>query len=134
MRVVLDTNIFISGIHWKGASEKILLAWINNKFELVSSNKILEEIARTLINFKIPLPNEDIKHWINIIASKSLITEPTEKIEIVKDDPDDNKFIEVAVSSGSEYIVTYDNHLLKIKEFRDVKIITPEEFLRIINN
>ena len=60
MRVVLDTNIFVSGIHWTGSSEKILGAWMEGKFELVSSLPIIGEIVRVLANFKVPLDAEDI--------------------------------------------------------------------------
>ena len=48
----------------------------------------------------------------------------------MKDDPDDNKFIEAALEGKAEYIVTQDNHLLKIKEFKGIKIISPEEFIK----
>ena len=57
-----------------------------------------------------------------------IIVEPTEKILIVKDDPKDNIFIETAVGGNVDYIVSQDNHLLKLKEFRGIKIVTPEEF------
>jgi len=55
VKAVLDTNVFISGIHWSGVSEKILRAWFLGKFELVSSIPIIEELKKTLISFKIPL-------------------------------------------------------------------------------
>lgn len=60
MRVVLDTNIFVSGIHWTGSSERILRAWMDGKYELISSLPIIEEILRVLMNFKIHLDAEDI--------------------------------------------------------------------------
>ena len=129
MRVVLDTNVFISGIHWTGDSKEILFMFRNKKFELVSSISIIEEITKTLTNFRIPLSEEDISMWENIILENAVLVEPEEEIDIVKEDPDDNKFIEAAVAGKVSYIVTQDNHLLKIKEFRGIKILTPSEFL-----
>ena len=68
-----------------------------------------------------------------MIIRNSIIVEPKEKIVIVKDDPKDNIFIETAVAGDVDYIVSQDNHLLKLKEFRGIKIITPEEFNKIYN-
>jgi len=66
----------------------------------------------------------------NVLSFANII-EPQEKIKIVKDDPDDDKIIECAIASNSEYIITYDQHLLKIKEYRSIKIVTPEEMLKL---
>ncbi len=132
MRAVLDTNIFISGIFWSGDSERVLYAWGNKKFESVTSNHIIGEIIGTLIDFKIHLPLNILLLWIGILFVKSVIVEPEEKINIVKDDIDDNKFVEAAVAGKANYIITQDNHLLKIKEFRRIKILTPKEFLDIV--
>ena len=131
MKVVLYTNVFISGIHWLGDSNKVLSMWRNEKFELIISLEIIEEIITTLKNFKIVLSEEEIGYWKDIILENSLLVEPEEEIDIVKDDQDDNKFIEVAVMGKAKYIITQDNHLLKIKEFREIKILTPKEFLEI---
>ena len=74
-----------------------------------------------------------IKEWIDLIVRNSIIVEPKEKIDIVKDDSKDNIFIETAVAGNADYIVTQDNHLLKLKEFGGIKILTPEEFNNIYN-
>jgi len=132
MRVVLDTNIFVSGIHWSGDSNKILLIWRNKRFELIAPIPIIEEIIKTLEEFRIPLSKEDISSWENIILENALLVEPEESIVVVEDDKDDDKFIEAAVAGKADYIVTQDNHLLKIKEFRGIKILTPKEFLDMI--
>ena len=66
----------------------------------------------------------------NIIEKILLLTkavEPKQKVEIIKDDPDGNKVIECAIESSSDYIITYDRHLLKLKEYKGIKIMKPEE-------
>ena len=133
MKVVLDTNIFISGIFWKGASNKVILNWKEGKFTLVASLEAISEIIKVLKDFKIKLSDEMIREWIDLIVRNSIIVEPKEKIVAVKDDPKDNIFIETAVAGNVDYIVSQDNHLLKLKEFRGIKIITPEEFNKICN-
>ena len=122
----------ISGIFWSGDSEKILLGWGNKEYELIISTEIIREIVETLMDFKIQLPIKTLLFWISILSMKSSIVEPEERVEIVKEDKDDNKFIEAAISGKADYIISQDNHLLKIKEFRGIKILTPKEFLDIV--
>ena len=133
MKVVLDTNIFISGIFWKGSSNRIIANWKEGKFTLVTSLEAISEVIKILKDFKIKLSDEMIKEWVDLIVRNSMIVEPKEKIEAVKDDPTDNIFIETAVAGNVDYIVSQDNHLLKLKEFRGIQIITPDEFNKICN-
>ncbi len=133
MKAVLDTNIFISGIFWKGSSNRVISNWKEAKFTLVTSLEAVSEIIKVLKDFKIKLPDDMIREWIDLIVRNSVIVEPKEKITIVKDDPKDNIFIETAVAGNVDYIVSQDKHLLKLKEFRRIKIITPEEFNNICN-
>ena len=131
IKAVLDTNVFVSGIHWTGASEKVLRLLFLDKFKLVSSAETIGEFVKIMASFKIPMKNEDILWWESLILEKSELVVPNKKINIVKDDPDDNKFIEAALEGNADYIVTQDKHLLKIKEFKGIKIITPEEFNKL---
>ena len=131
MKVVIDTNIFISGIFWKGASNKVIINWKEGKFILVTSLEAVSEIIKVLKDFKIRLSDDMIRKWIDLIVRNSIIVEPKERINIVKDDQKDNIFIETAVAGNVDYIISQDNHLLKLKEFRGIKIITPEEFNKI---
>lgn len=131
MRVVLDTNVFVSGIHWVGDSEKILRGWMLGEFTLVSSLPIIDEIVRVLMAFKVPLQPEDISWWENLILEKSSLVFPTKYLNVVKDDPDDDKFIEAAVEGNAIYIVSQDRHLLDIKEYSGIKILHPHEFLAL---
>lgn len=133
MKVVLDTNIFVSGIHWKGNSEKILKSWYTGEFTLISSIPIIDELIEVLKEFKKPLSIEKIKQWEDLILDKAILVVPTIKIDIVKDDSDDNKFIEAALEGKAKFIVTQDNDLLRIKEYENIKIINTEEFLKLLN-
>lgn len=132
MKVVLDTNIFISGIFWKGSSYNILCFWKEGKLTLATSLKCVSEIVKVLNDFKIRLSDDAIKEWVELIIQNSDIVEPKEKLDVIKDDPKDNIFIETAVASNAEYVISQDNHLLKLKEFRGIKIIKPDEFLEIL--
>ncbi len=131
MKVVLDTNIFVSGIFWTGSSYNVLNSWKEGKFTLVSSLSTLSEIVEVLSDFKIRLPDETIKEIVDLIVRNSEIVEPKEKIDIIKDDPSDNIFVETAVAGNADYVVSQDKHLLKLKEFRKIRIMTPVEFNKL---
>ena len=132
MKAILDTNIFLSGIHWSGASNKVLREWFIGSFTLVSSPQINRELFTQLRDFKIQMEMGEIEWWEDIVLEKSIMVVPKRKVDVIKDDPDDNKFIETALEGKADYIVTQDKHLLSIKEFEGIKIVSPEEFLRIL--
>ncbi|MBI2630224.1 putative toxin-antitoxin system toxin component, PIN family [Candidatus Pacearchaeota archaeon] len=71
----------------------------------------------------------DMRRTIETITHISTIVEPKTKIEIIKDDPDDNKIIECAIEGKVDFIISQDNHLLNLKEFQGIKIVSPKEFL-----
>ncbi len=129
MKVVFDTNVLISATMWDNSiAHRLFIKLIKENAEIVTSVDILEEYKKVLIrDFKY---NEgDIKYIITTLLSLLKIIKPTIKVDVIKEDPDDNKILECAISSNSEIILSYDNHLLKLKKFKDIKIIRPEEFL-----
>ena len=131
MKVVLDTNVFISGIFWPGDFNKVINFWKDGKFKLITSLEMISELIKVLKDFKIQLPEDMIKEWIDLIVKNSIIVEAEEKFKVVEDIKD-NIFIEAAFAGKADYIVSQDNHLLKLSEFRGIKIVAPEEFLAII--
>jgi len=136
IRVTVDTNILISASFWYGASERIINKAENKEIVLVLSEQILEEYHKVLdyeeIKEKIKDKDLEMKQALLRIGIISEIVEVKSKIELIKEDPADNKIIECAVDGKVDYIITKDNHLLKYKEYKGIKIITPEEFLKII--
>ncbi len=98
----------------------------------MSSVEIVEELVKTLRGFKIQMDEENVKEWEQIILENAILVEPSEKLDIVKEDSDDNKFLEAAITGNAGYVITQDKHLLKIKEFQGIKIVKPEQFLEIL--
>ena len=80
---------------------------------------------------KIEDKNLILNKSVSKLIKDAIIVEPLEKLNIVDEDMDDNRILECAVEGSAEFVITRDNHLLKLKEFREIKIITPDEFLRI---
>lgn len=131
MRVVVDTNVFISGIFWETSyCNHIIKAWKEGKFTLITSVDIINELIRILNDFKIELEQEIISGWKNIIIENAEIVESNKKFDIVKEHQSDNKFFEAAIAGNADIIISQDKHLLKIKKYQGIKVLTPEEFLK----
>ncbi|MBU0930345.1 MAG: putative toxin-antitoxin system toxin component, PIN family [Nanoarchaeota archaeon] len=134
MKITVDTNVLISSTFWNGNSDKIIKLAENNKIELILSEEIIEEFIKVLnykeIQEKIKDKNLEMKRSVEKIVSISKIVIPKLKINI-SEDSDDNKILECAVEGKADYIISQDNHLLKLKEYNKIKILTPKEFLEI---
>ena len=125
MVVTFDTNVLLSATLWDGSlSQKLLFDLIRQNVKIYSSKEILFEYKKVLkrdFNFS---DVEIIKFTNNVLSFVTLVV-PKMKITVVKDDPDDNAILECALESKSKYLVTYDFHLLKIKEYKKIQIINP---------
>lgn len=138
MKVVLDTNVVVSGTFWTGDSFHVLELVNKGKVTAIVSLKILEEYDKIIHSDEIIEKTTEhqqarIKALMDIL-NKAIVVEPKEKIEVIKEDPDDNKFLEAAVEGEADYIISRDKkHLLVLKNFRNIPIIPPEEFLKIIS-
>jgi len=135
MKVVLDTNIIISATFWEGTPFRIMEFIKDNKIELFISEEILKEYSEVInypeIKDKIKDKYLEARTTFDELINISKLIVPTRKIDIVEEDPDDNAIIECAVEGNVNYIITKDNHLLKLKEFERIKIVLPEDFLKI---
>ena len=130
MKVTVDTNFLISATQWDcSVAHKLLKKFILSDAEIFTTKEILDETAEVLErDFK--YSKDDTENIIEKILLFAKLVEPKQKVAIIKDDPDDNKVIECAIESSSDYIVTYDRHLLKLKEYKGIKSVTPEEILK----
>lgn len=127
MRIVVDTNVIISGVFFGGAPAEVLKAIISNKVTACASKQIVEEyieIVNEMISRKQGKLNSDI--LLMLIESLEMI-KPKTHIEISRD-RDDDKFIECAKDADALYIVSGDKDLLVIKQYENIKIITAKEF------
>jgi putative PIN family toxin of toxin-antitoxin system len=131
LRVVLDTNVYISAILFGGRCEEILKLAAQKLFEVVISKAILDEI-KSVLREKFYWKDEQIAEVVKYIKEISSVVNPGISLNIIKEDPADNRIIECAVASNASYVVTGDkHHLLPIKEYKGIKIVSPGEFLRL---
>lgn len=136
-KVVIDTNQFISGIISKnGASAKLIDAWRQYKYLLIiSDNIIIGEIRRVLeyphIKKKYHISNKDILSLLDLIKTEATVVSNFTP-DIIKNDPDDNKILGCAIMGNADYIISGDKHLLELKKHKNIKIITVNKFLELL--
>ncbi len=137
MKLTVDTNILVSATFWNGASDKIIEKAEKKEVNLVLSKNIMDEFVKVLnypeIQQKIKNKNLEMNRTVEKITAIASFVEPKVKLQIVKDDPNDDMILECAKEGRADYIVSNDKHLLKIKEFEGIKILKPEEFLKLID-
>ncbi|MBM4278177.1 MAG: putative toxin-antitoxin system toxin component, PIN family [Deltaproteobacteria bacterium] len=130
IKVVIDTNIFVSSF-FGGNPKKIIDLWKNEEIALCLSKDILDEYIDVLQRVGLKDEN-DIEELLSFFAKgfNILFTANTPKIKAVKDDPDDDKFIECAVPLKADVIIIGDKALKTIGKYMGIKILTPQEFLK----
>jgi putative PIN family toxin of toxin-antitoxin system len=128
LRVTADTNIFISGLNFKGKPFELLTLARAGKIELSMSDAIMVEIKRVL-SLKFKWPDEDVAAIEKQIASFTRRVDPQQPVDLVKDDPTDNRILECALAARSDVVVTGDNHLLKFGQFGSTRILNVADFL-----
>lgn len=133
-KITVDTNILISAIFWRGKPNKIITLCFEGALELVISRAILNELERILVREKkFDLTHNNVFTFLDIILDHSILVEPIKKLDVVKKDPSDNKILECAIAGNVNYIISGDSHLLELKEYESIKIVTAAEFLTIFS-
>lgn len=130
IKTVLDTNIIFSAIFWKGNPYKAVKALIRKEYQHITSREILDELIKILR--EVEWEERSINRWERLILRNSILIKPNISLNVIKEDTEDNKFIECAVSGKADYLITGDKHLLKIKKYQKVEIIKVKEFLELI--
>lgn len=138
IKAVIDTNLFISGVFANdGLAKELQDSWVKGKFTLISSVSIIKEISRVLGYSRIKKhfhPKEKTRErLIKRIIRKAILTKDFIRINVILDDPSDNKFLSCAIEGKADYIISRDRHLRDLKEIQGIKIIGVTEFLGILD-
>ena len=133
MKVVVDTNVLLSGIFWKGLPGKIVQLWFEERVSLVVCAEILREYEVVLerIRNRKGLEEDILKSWKAILFQKCLMVEPGEWENPCRD-PDDQKFLNIAFVPEITCLITGDDDLLAMKDWFPNPIVTPREFFEHI--
>ncbi len=134
MNVILDTNVFISGIYWSGPPYKILKAWQNRKINLIISQEIIDEYDRVCKALSKQFPGIDLRTFMELLAINSKMYAPLKLNEPVSRDPDDDKFIACALAAKVKVIISGDKDLITISGYKGINVIKPGIFVRENSN
>jgi putative PIN family toxin of toxin-antitoxin system len=137
MKAVFDTNIWLSAIFWSGEANKLIEKAESGNIELIITKEILNEMIDVLnkeSKFQRFLENRQKKteDIIRTILSFSTLIKSKIKLNVIKEHQKDNIILEAAIDGKADYIISYDNHILNMLEFREIKILSPQEFLRML--
>jgi putative PIN family toxin of toxin-antitoxin system len=132
LKVVVDTNVYISAIFWGGKPRQVIDLARDDRIQIFTSEEIEHEILDKLLTKF----NLDPIEASNVMTDFSIFTNPIEVsncISVVKDDPDDDKFIECAMECGAKFIISGDKHLLQLINYEGISIVNVSSFLKSWN-
>jgi len=134
-RVVVDTNLIISGATTSGTiPSEVIESWRRDEYILVTSPRIIEEVKEVLNRPKIKkqfsFTSKEIDKLIESLITKAFVTPGILEVEVIKDDPDDNKFIACAIEGSATHIISGDKkHVLSLGDYQGIKIVSARNFL-----
>jgi len=136
-KIVLDTNVLVSAlINPHGKPAQIINYVFENKIRLFTSPSIMEELERVLSYPKLMkrhgLNSEELKEFISDLLSIMSLIEEEKIIEVIMEDPSDNKYLSCAIDAKVDFIISGDIHLLNLGEYEGNRIVTPAQFLEIM--
>jgi putative PIN family toxin of toxin-antitoxin system len=133
LQVTADTNILVSAIVYpRGNPRRLLQMALSGDIDLCVSHPIIEEMADVLAR-KFRATPQDIAEAMEIVTLAARTVRPTVRLDVIKEDPDDNRILECAVSAGSDCIVTGDKDLLRLKSYDSIRIPKVSDFMDILN-
>ena len=128
-RVVFDTNVLVSATLSKGKPYRVLELAECEEVTSIMSQDIVNELDDVLSRERLPFEREQIDEFVGKVLSTSEMVTPETNLEVIEDDPDDDKILECAVAGNADYIISGDLHLLDIGEYRDIRVLNPDQFL-----
>ncbi len=129
-RVVIDTNVLVSTFLNKGKSRKLVLKLLDMHTVTLSS-QMLAEIADVLSRDKFNVTTAQIDRYISVLVRQAIVVSTHSNSKIVLEDPDDDIVLDTALAGQADYIVSDDKHLLKLASYKQVKIVSVNEFMKI---
>lgn len=129
MKVVLDTNVFVSGVFFKGPPHQILKAWRAGSIVLVISSEIFAEYRRVAGILSQKYAAINLNDILDFIEREVDFVEAASLPEQITNDPDDEKFLECAISCDVKIIISGDKHLLDVSGYQGIDVLTPRAFV-----
>ncbi len=138
MIVVLDTNVIVSALLSPGGPPaEIISRWEADQFEVVTSPPLLSELKRALqyprVKKYLKSSPDDVTAFAERFGRVARVVQPRLALDVIEDDPADNRVLECAIAGGAAYIISGDDHLLQVKVYKDIVILSPAAFLALLD-
>ncbi len=130
MKVIVDTNVLISGIFFSGPPFEILKAWRDGSIEIILSSDITNEYVRVARMLADRFPHVNVDQILFLVATYSNMVEAPPLSHQVCEDPDDDKFLSCALAGGCKVIISGDKHLLSASGYQGIAVVTPRVFIQ----
>jgi len=128
-RVVVDTNVLVSGLLFDGPPRRVLELAITGRVQLAISPPLVEELRGVLNRVKFGLTAEQVTTIVAQVVQTAVPVRPRRSIDVCTEDPDDNRVLECAAEARAGAIVSGDKHLLSLASFEGIRILNPQAFL-----
>ena len=129
MKIVLDTNVVISGIFFGGPPGKILEAWRDRRIQIVLSPEILQEYELVADKLASQHKDRDAGRMLDLLATHAETVQPPSLAEGVCEDPDDDKFLACAAHADVACVISGDKHLLRVSGYQGIEVVSPRDFI-----
>lgn len=129
MKVVLDTNVFVSGVFFSGPPYRILNAWRDGALQLIVSPAVMEEYRRIGERLAAKFAGISLDSMLGLVATHATVVPDRALTRPVCDDPDDDKFLACALAGRCRIVVSGDKALLRVSGYRQIKVLTPRLFV-----
>ncbi len=129
IRAVVDTNTLVSGLGWRGTPKVVIDAVLDGKIGLVTSQPLLDELARVLHYPKLAPMFPEPDRILLLIATIAETVRPARRLSVVTDEPD-NRVLEAAEAGEVDVIVTGDHELRALEVFQGIDLLTPADALK----
>jgi putative PIN family toxin of toxin-antitoxin system len=128
MRIVADTNAIVSALVFGGVPRQVLALAEAGRCELFYSEAIQNEVRRVLTE-KFGWDATSLQKALPVLWSMGELVVPRTTVRAVREDPDDDRILECALAANADFIVSGDQHLLRLRSFRSMAIVSPREFM-----
>ncbi|MBA4417278.1 MAG: putative toxin-antitoxin system toxin component, PIN family [Syntrophus sp. (in: bacteria)] len=137
IKIVVDTNVAVSAYLVSGGKPARILSLVKTgQVDIFLSPQIVTEIERTLLRPKLTKIHKsspkEIGRFIKALEEIVTITPGTLEVDVIADDPDDNKILACAIECRADYVVSGYHHLTDLKEYKGIRVVDPNTFLSVI--
>jgi len=132
--VVFDISVLVSALITKGKSKELWLKAARKEFNLITSREVFSEFIKVIrrAKFQKYVRERDIREFLEVLNVTARFAHTKSRFKVVRQDPDDDIILRAAYDSRADCIVSGDEHLLALKEFRGIRIVTVSEMLELL--